>query len=257
MYTMNAMFTSRLCWTMTQKTLASQASKAVGFIKLVSYKCGGLPAKTLFDLFDKMVLPILMYSCEIWGYNAHECINKVQTSFCKYVLGVSRSTPNAAALGECGRFPISALCKIRVVKYWLRVLLMDEGRLPKATYNMMKDLDASGRTTWASHIRSLLNMYGFSYAWENQNNLVPELLLSEFSQRVKDCSIQEWNGDLDTNGRLTRYKIFKSSLECEIYLNIVNGVCFKSALARFRCSSHCLEIETSRRQGIVRGGKFL
>jgi hypothetical protein len=79
-------FSSRLSWTMGQKTLAAQAHKVVAFILQVSRKVKCFDVEMLWMLFDKMVLPILTYGSEIWGVNTHNCIERVQNKFCKYVL---------------------------------------------------------------------------------------------------------------------------------------------------------------------------
>ena len=34
------------------------------------------------DLFDKMVKPILLYGCEVWGYGYNEILERVHLTFC-------------------------------------------------------------------------------------------------------------------------------------------------------------------------------
>jgi hypothetical protein len=70
-------FSSRLSWTMGQKTLAAQAHKVVAFILQVSRKVKMFDVEMLWMLFDKMVLPILTHGSEIWGVNTHNCIERV------------------------------------------------------------------------------------------------------------------------------------------------------------------------------------
>ena len=54
-------FSSRLCWTVALQTLASQADKAIIKIKNTIKTCGGIPINLALDLFEKIVLPILIY----------------------------------------------------------------------------------------------------------------------------------------------------------------------------------------------------
>ena len=47
-------------------------------------------------LFDSMVLPVLTYGCEIWGFESVKngnCIDKLHLKFCREVLWVSQSMP--------------------------------------------------------------------------------------------------------------------------------------------------------------------
>ena len=102
------------------KTLSDQALKA--YHNLLSlFDRIKLNIKMKLSLFDTMITPILLYGSEIWG--AYDCkeIDKVHINFCKRLLGVSKSTPNLAVLGEWGRFPLAIIAKERAIKYWLKI----------------------------------------------------------------------------------------------------------------------------------------
>ena len=45
-----------------------------------------LPFDIVIDLFDKMILPILLYGCEIWGYEDLECIEVLYRKYLKDIL---------------------------------------------------------------------------------------------------------------------------------------------------------------------------
>ena len=62
------LFSSRLTWHSAQNTLCLQANKALVFIYKLSHACGGIPINIACKLFDCMVLPILSYGSEMWGY---------------------------------------------------------------------------------------------------------------------------------------------------------------------------------------------
>ena len=59
----------------------------------------------IFKSFYSMVAAILCYASEVWGYEYSGTIEKVQSDFCNYFLGVNSSVNNYVALGECGRLP--------------------------------------------------------------------------------------------------------------------------------------------------------
>ena len=97
---------SRGSWSVAADTLANQANK--GLFKLNSYINGNnyINAEIKLFLFDTMVMPILVYGCEIWGSEKHKSTEKVHTKFCKNVLGISYLTNNDSARAELGRFPV-------------------------------------------------------------------------------------------------------------------------------------------------------
>ena len=109
-------FSSSLKWNIAHWELAKRSARAVINIRRLYYKCGHMPASVLFDIFDKKIVPILSYGAEIWGYESSDWIECVHTKFCKWVLGVSSSTPNAAVLAECGRFPLYISSSLYVCK---------------------------------------------------------------------------------------------------------------------------------------------
>jgi hypothetical protein len=44
------------------------------------------------DLFDKIVKPILLYGCEIWGVGNNDIVERVHLKFCKIILHVKRAS---------------------------------------------------------------------------------------------------------------------------------------------------------------------
>ena len=80
---------SRLSWSVCQKTLAEQASKALFAIKSKLSQYGSLSINMLFKIFDTKILPILTYGAEIWIEHEGKDIEKVHNDFCKYVLKVT------------------------------------------------------------------------------------------------------------------------------------------------------------------------
>ena len=78
-----------------------------------------LSIKCLLSLFDKMVKPILLYGCEIWGFGNNYVLEKVHLKFCKMILNLKKSTPNYMIYGELGRYPVEIDIKIRKKNYIL------------------------------------------------------------------------------------------------------------------------------------------
>ena len=69
-----------------------------------------------------MVTPILLYGCEAWGNENIDVIGKLYIRYCKYVLHLKPSTPTCMVLGEVGRGPLNLEMKIRMLRYWNKLL---------------------------------------------------------------------------------------------------------------------------------------
>ena len=231
-------FTSKLCWTVPLQTLSSQADRALYTLKRVMKTVGGLPVSLSLDLFDKLIVPILLYGSEVWGTKHRESIEIVHTKFCKYILSVSYNTSNAAVLGDLGRTPLSVLYKYRCVKCWLNIVHDNETRLRNAMYKVLRQLDEQRGNTWVSEIRSMLFVLGFGHVWHQHSVGNKVMFLSELKQRLIDTAAQNWHSDVITNHKLNMYSLYKSTLEIETYLKINMYWKHRTALARFRCVNH-------------------
>jgi len=116
-----------------------------------------------------MIVPILTYSAEIWGYEYSSQIEKAQTTYCKRLACLHQNVANFSALAECGRRPLATIYMTRCVKFWVKLVQMPRNRYPRQRYEMLRQLDEGGRNTWASNIKRLLYRYGFGIAWITQD----------------------------------------------------------------------------------------
>ena len=59
-----------------------------------------LSIKCLLDLFDKMIKPILLYGCEVWGFSDNDILEKIHLKYCKILLNLKTSTLSYMVYGE-------------------------------------------------------------------------------------------------------------------------------------------------------------
>ena len=81
-----------------------------------------LPIDLQLHLFDTLVLPIILYGCEVWGYENIRVLDKIHLKFSKILLGVNKSTSTNIVLGELGRFPIEIYIKSRMIRFLSRLV---------------------------------------------------------------------------------------------------------------------------------------
>ena len=61
------------------------------------------------ELFDRLVILVLLHGCEIW--ECGKIVEGLQLKFLKYILGIKRSMPTFMVCGETGAFLIEILDK--------------------------------------------------------------------------------------------------------------------------------------------------
>lgn len=69
--------------------LCEQAKKAMyGVIRKIRHF--NLPFDCQLDLFEKVVMPVLLYGCEVWGYKNIEIIERIHLKFLKHILNFKK-----------------------------------------------------------------------------------------------------------------------------------------------------------------------
>ena len=97
--------------------LVQQARKAM-FIVLRKARKLNLPIDMQLKIFDTMVVPILLYGAEVWGFEYWNIIENFHMQFCKTVLKVKKSTPHCMIYGHMGSIPLNNLIKARMKGIW-------------------------------------------------------------------------------------------------------------------------------------------
>ena len=201
------------------------------------------------ELFDKMIAPILFHGSEIWGYQDHPAIEKVQCKFLKRLLGLSQTTSNIAVYGETGRLPLASHYHVRCFKYWLKLLSMPDHRYPKRCYSLLKQHDMNGRKNWVSQVREMLLKFDSMDFWnlqENYDSSKYDNVVCTFENRITDYFKKNWVVNLQNSSKLAIYASFKGSFSRENYIVNLKPREVLTHLARFTTSNHNLEIEIGR-----------
>ena len=232
-------FTSNGSFHQMQSTLASQASKAVFILyKRINSFCNLTPA-FMMDLFEKFIMPILCYGCEIWGFHPAPHIERIQLQFCKRILGVKKTTQNDFVYGELGRMPVQNIRFARIIKYWLLIVIGKKSYYVTVLYNaLLNSVDVDNKPSWVKSVKSLLCRIGLGEAWFNQGVGDIKCFMSCVKLRLSDIHKQEWSGRLHESTRARFYRAIRSDFEHRSYLDDVIPHAHRVALARLLTSSH-------------------
>lgn len=205
-----------------------------------------LPIDLSLELFDKVVLPVMLYGCEVWGAGNTKMVEKVHLKFCKYLLNLSIRTPSAIVYGELGRFPIEIEIKTRMVSFWSRLLEPPGIDKWSTTFcNISCEHTEHGYITygWSTEIRNILNECGLGGLWYDPLALKTPQLKTLIRQRLRDQFLQKWWNDIETDDRCNFYKIIKTEFGNEVFLKkLVNF----DSLCKFR--SGCSIVPLARKR---------
>ena len=169
-----------------------QAQRALFAIKSKK-ETYNLPVDIMLDLFDKMIMPILLYGCEIWGYANLDKIEIFYRKFLKFVLTLNDQTTNCMVYGESGRTPLSLTIKSRMVCFWHKLSVGNNNKLASKLLCLKKKLYEQDLYTspWLKAIESILNSCGMRNVWINPETFKFEWLKKAINLKLSDMYKQE------------------------------------------------------------------
>lgn len=164
--------------------------------------------------------------------------------FCKWILKVKRSTCNEIVYGELGRWPLIVERKVRIIKYWLKIVNNETSQLVRNSYMSLYNniVDNNRSVNWVVGVRNLLNGLGFGEVWYQQGVVNKTLFIRTCKQRLCDQYIQQWFGALRDRSGCLLYRELKIEFVYSEYLNVVRCFKWRTALTRFRTRNHSLPI---------------
>ena len=148
----------------------------------------------MLDLFDKMILPILLYGCEIWSFENLESIEIFYRKFLKYILKVNRQTTDCMVYGETGRTPLKVIIKTRMVCYWHKISTGLNTKLSYRLLYLLNKLNEQNRyqSPWLKNIERILNSCNMNHIWLNPRSCKHDWLKKEISTKLANTYIKEW-----------------------------------------------------------------
>ena len=88
-----------------------------------------LPIDIVVELYDQLLLPILLYGSEIWGFSDISAIEVIYRNLLRGILKLNRSTANCMFYGELGKCCIMNSVKERMVIFWSRLVTSKQSKI--------------------------------------------------------------------------------------------------------------------------------
>ena len=207
-----------------------------------------LPPDIHIDLFEKMISPILLYGCEVWGYSNLEPLEVFYRSFIKRVLGIGKSTANCIIYGEVGKYPLAYRVFKRMISFWIKISEGKSSKLSSIMYKLIFKLhiNNSYHSPWLMCIKKILCNSGNPYFWYEQELLSPKVFMKNVvALQLEKQYLQEWEFEVNRNRKCITYIIFEDEFAFEPYLSKLNFI-DRRALCKFRTGNHTLPVTKSR-----------
>ena len=253
------------------KVLHDKAIKAMyGLLRKVNVHKSCSP-ELLFDLFDKMILPIATYNSEVWGTtcfpvnekntdlldvpSSKNPIEDLQVRFCKRILGVNDKATNWAVTSECGRLPTINTVISKMTSFWLH-MTTSKSPIVKAALQTSANLALiKNCRSWFAIFTRILKFLGMEHILYTADLREIDLQTRKVKHLLRQKAEQHW---ALTHRKTMSTEKTKLDLFCRvknligISRHLVLPLNFKErgAISKFRTSAHNLPVETGRYRGI-------
>ena len=197
-----------------------QASKAM-FAIIGQCRKLDLPCDTALELFDRIVVPIMLYGCEVWGFGNIDILERLQLKFCKILLKLGKRTPSCMIYNELGRYPIAISIKSRMLSYWAKLTVCKVTKWCSILYQIIYGLVTEGyiSSDWCNFVKDILDKTGNSFLWLQQRQIDPKWLKDNVNQILKDQFKQSLNEMIYENPKCLTYRCFANEHSYKGYLN--------------------------------------
>jgi hypothetical protein len=224
---------------------------------------GCLSVKASINLYESLVRSILEYGAEVWGDEVWEEGERVQREMGRRILRCHGKTTNAAVIGEMGWWKLRTRRDFMKLKYWIKILLMDDSRLVKRVYRASKKAYMDqGTRNWCQVIHKLVIKYKLEDLWKDESAVLRPAELEDapdrntprirrhwfrwIYKRMHEVEQEEWLKEINSKAKLRTYRTFKTKLELEPYLLSENNKPGRYLLTSIRTGTNKLRIETGR-----------
>ena len=202
----------------------SQARKAM-FAILQKSRQLYLPIDIVCELYERCVIPILLYGCEIWGFENLHCLEIFHRNFLRRILKSFNFTPNCMLYGETNTTDILTKVEIRMGNFWLRTKFSSKLKISVAMCAFLSSLYDSHpepRLRWPAKIKEILSSTDLHYMWDDPSINVPssKLLLKN---KLSDKFLDRWKKAVDSNSQCSIYRLFKLTPKFEQYVYELKG----------------------------------
>lgn len=209
---LGVVFSSSGLFLKAAETMVAKANVAAAGIRALFSKTDSESPSSIRRLFETSIRPVLLYGSEIWGLEKERVIERCQLQFYKRLYFLHSSTPGYILRTEFGlRSVISSVLK-RALKFFEKVMQMEDVRLPKIC--LLRQLELmQGTETKYNWLKQLIG-------------LLEEADITENSLRASDLSrerIQEILSKFDENRKRNDIERAKASMYCPGYKFVLDS----------------------------------
>ena len=161
----------------------------------------------------------------------------------RYYLGVHKFCPLPALIGDIGWLPCYIRRQINILRFWNRLIKLDDNRLTKKVFLWDYELKINN---WSSEVENILDDLSMHNILQNKT-ICP---MKQLEEKLKFEYEKVWLNNCLQKPKLRTYVTFKDTFKTESYLFHFLSRQHRSFIAQLRLGILPLPIETGRFENI-------
>lgn len=237
-------FSQSMSWATCVKHRVANGYKAL-YSMVQKCKAASLSTwKLKKQLFNSLVMPVILYGVQVWGPTISQSswskVEAIQKLFLEMELGVKTQTPYALLLAEASLFPLELEALYLTLQYVMRVEALKDSRLPKQAFHTSR---AFG---WYADVCRWAQAWDLSeHEWHIHPLKLRSLLQGKAIRKLWSAPSPRLQYFMRDVNPMVLY-------EEQEYLRAPISMKLRQVIAKYRLSSHHLEVEEGRWKGIRR-----
>ncbi|UYV63334.1 hypothetical protein LAZ67_2003768 [Cordylochernes scorpioides] len=213
-----------------------KALAAIGAVWQVLTKSKMNSLNAAMRLLDSTVLPHMLYAAPCWALNQVKVVDQVQNIFLRRYLNLPKYTPGFMLRMECGRVSQEVIIIKQVLRFWVRIMKMEESRLPRACLSHLWTLHSNQRAglTFVENLSTILDSNGFSFLKGCPDYAAIMTEIPGIIRIATEQSIQNDMAKILNTSHYSHFKYLKNSITAERYLFTTIPLAIKRFFAQLR-----------------------
>lgn len=218
-------FTSTLNWGPYVNRIVKKARRNMVKAWAMGVSGGYTSVSLGVKIWKSLVQSVVDYGSEFWGDLEWKALDNLQLRMGKKILRCSEKMTNEVVRGELGWWRMRGRRDEARLRYWARLVRMQQDRIPSIVYRESKGrLDREQRNdstitdSWCIYTKSLLTELGLQERWANEQVGSKEEWNELVRDRIHNREELLWLTDIDRKPKLRTYKHLKKELKLEDYL---------------------------------------
>ena len=236
-----------LDYSFTAQVQADSAGRALSSIITKMIKNQGFPYNVYSILYKACVCSISEYGSEIFGYGEFDCSFKLHLRAGRAFLGLPKNVTSYGLVSEIGWLLPENQAKLKMIRYFGRLLKTPSHRLMKKVYIWDKKLNESQELfSWTNEIKTIFYNCNLNHVYDAQLMFPVKTIVKQLEESLYKMQLVRVEDICRNKPKLRTFVTFKNFNDLPAHVFKPLSFLERKTLSKIRLGILPIRIETAR-----------